>query len=276
MEVFIAVVGKLDYKIVGFAILFLLCWMGYSPLACRGTVVWSDDFNDGNYDGWTICENVALGEIWPYAGLNGSQWTVTNNYLQLDQEEKGVISYPSTIAYGTWSFDFKLNETLIHYGSEAEIAIISSDHYHTALTEGDWFSLERTHIWIRFDVSTTEEPHDFILSLNKRYGGDHTVIDWEIVPVSGWHHIDVTRNTTGWFSVYHNGSPIPIMEGQDTDIVTSELFAVWFEDWQMIDNIVVDDEVLPPTESVDWVLIGIIGASAVVIIAVLVIILKRR
>ena len=46
--------NRLDYKIVGLAILFLLCWMGCSPLACRGTQVWSDDFNDGNYDGWTM------------------------------------------------------------------------------------------------------------------------------------------------------------------------------------------------------------------------------
>ena len=61
MEVYFAMVGKQDYRIVGFAILFLLCWMGFSPLACRSAMVWSDDFNDGDYDGWTICENLALG-----------------------------------------------------------------------------------------------------------------------------------------------------------------------------------------------------------------------
>jgi hypothetical protein len=66
------------------------------------------------------------------------------------------------------------------------------------------------------------------------------------------------------------------MEGEETEIDTSELFWLWFEDWQMIDNIVVDDEILPPTEPPDWLTIGIIGASAVVIIAVLVIILRRR
>jgi rhodanese-related sulfurtransferase len=32
--------GKLDYKIVGLAVLFLFCWMGYSP---GSAVVWSDD-----------------------------------------------------------------------------------------------------------------------------------------------------------------------------------------------------------------------------------------
>jgi hypothetical protein len=241
MEVFIAVADKLDYKIVGLAIIFLLCWMGYSPIACRSTVVWSDDFNDANY------------------------------YLQLDQADWGIITHPSEVAYGTWSFDFNANESYI--GSTAGINIISTDHVHTALTEDDWSSPEQTAIWILFEVF----PEEALLTLNKRYDADITIIDYEVIPVEGWHHIVVTRNTTGWFEVFRND--VLIMEGGDTDITTSELFFVWFEDWQMIDNIVVDDEVLPIDGNggqIDWWLIAIIGASAVVIILVLVIILKRR
>ena len=264
-------VGKQDYRIVGFAILFLLCWMGFSPLACRSAMVWSDDFNDGDYDGWTICENLALGSKWPTAGYNGSQWSATNSYLQLDQEGWGVMTRPSNVAYGTWSFDFKFNETQIGYGSDAAVVIISSDDI---LTD-DWDDPEYFEIYIHFEVSTLEEPHNFTLFLKKYHDGDRTIIDsvWH-VPVAGWHHIDVTRNTTGWFSVYHNGSPI--MEGGDTDIDTSELFWLQFEEWQMIDNVVVSDTVDITPEPFDWLPIAIIGASAVVIIAVLVIILKRR
>jgi predicted amidohydrolase YtcJ len=53
--------------------------MGYCPLACRSAVIWSDDFNDGNYDGWTIYEN-------------SSNWSAANYYLQLDQDglENGI------------------------------------------------------------------------------------------------------------------------------------------------------------------------------------------
>jgi hypothetical protein len=246
--------------------------MGYCPLACEGAVVWSDDFNDGNYDGWTICENMDL-----YNGSYGfanSNWSAANNYLQVDHEDHGIITHPSSIAYGTWSFDFKANETQVGLGSSVEIVLISSDH---VLWTDDWGDPERTVIWIRFDVLTHEEPHNFTLRLSKMYGGNYTLIDSVFhVPVAGWLHFDVTRNTTGWFSVYLNDSPIPIMEGEDTDIDTSQLFWLWIEEWHMIDNIVVDDEVLPPQTPIDWVLIGIIGASAVVIIVVLVIILKRR
>ena len=36
-------VDRLDSKTVGIAVLILLCWMGYCPLACRSAMVWSDD-----------------------------------------------------------------------------------------------------------------------------------------------------------------------------------------------------------------------------------------
>ncbi|MHA1958565.1 MAG: hypothetical protein ACW968_16780 [Candidatus Thorarchaeota archaeon] len=81
------------------------------------------------------------------------------------------------------------------------------------------------------------------------------------------------------------------MQGEDTEYDSSELFALQFEQGQMIDNIVIDDEitVTPPTTTpttpptsptttpppFDWLPIGI-GVSAVVIVLVLVIILKRR
>ncbi len=263
-------VNRLEYKAVGLVIMFLLCWMGYSPIACRGTVVWSDDFNDGNYDGWTISNNTAL---WNGSyGFANSNWSATNNYLQLDHEETGLITHPSSVAYGTWSFDFKTPETQLGMGTWANIRFISSDH---VLWTDDWDDPEHNSILLRFDVWTHEEPYNYTIVLYKHNGDNYTIIDSGKVPAAGWQHFDVTRNTTGWISVYHNGSPIPIMEGEATEITTSELFWVWSEDEQMIDNVVVSDTVdFPPT--IDWLTIAIIGASAVVIVAVMVIILKRR
>ncbi|MHA1958364.1 MAG: hypothetical protein ACW968_15735, partial [Candidatus Thorarchaeota archaeon] len=81
------------------ALTVLLLSLIITPLSCRADIVWSDDFNDGNYDGWTICENPGL-------NYNSSNWSAANNYLQLDQEDWGTITHPSNIAYGTWSFDF--------------------------------------------------------------------------------------------------------------------------------------------------------------------------
>jgi len=224
--------------------------MGYSPLACEGTVVWSDDFNDGNYNGWTINENPALG--------TGSNWSAANHYLEFNQSGYGVISHPSSVVYGTWSFDVKPHES-----SFTEVPFISNNVSELA-DINDWVGY-----WINFAASAD----NIILSLRKNSGGVMAIVDSydTPIPISGWHHIEVTRTTAGLFSVSRNGSLI--MQGVDTEIDTSVMFAVYAENSQAIDNIVVDDQF---PISIDWVLIIEIAVLAVAIVVVLVIILKRR
>ena len=244
------------------------------PMLVSADVVWSDDFNDGNYDGWIICEN-------PGMGWDASNWSAASYYLQVDQEDWGSISRPSNIAYGTWSFDFKANETQITLGRGFAINFISNDINNvTNVVEDD----DMICYWLRCRAIVTSEDDKFELSLRKWYGGVDTALAQSAtrLSVADWHHIDMTRNTTGWFSVYHNGSLV--MQGVDTAMTTSELFVVSLTDWHMIDNVVVDDEIIPPPTTTpttttpppfDWLLIGV-GVSAVVIIVVLVIIIKRR
>jgi len=244
---------NLDYKIVGLEILFLLCWMGFSPLACSGAVVWSDDFNDGNHDGWTICRNPVYDSV--------SNWSATNGYLQLAGSDWGIISHPSNVAYGTWSLDFKFDEAQVVTRSWADIVFISSNL--------DGATDDLACYFLAFVVSMAAESYGLALRLGKAKDGVFTTMDSSetLLSVAGWHHIDVTRTTTGLFSVYNNGSLI--LQGTDTDIGTSELFSLWAGQG-LLDNVVVDDA--PP---IDWLPIGM-GASAVVIIAVVVIFLKRR
>ncbi len=250
--------------------MFVLC-ISVCTTTANATEVWSDDFNDGNYIGWTICNNMDL-----YNGSYGfanSNWSATNNYLQLDQEDLGIITHPSSVAYGTWSFDFKTPETQLGMGTLLKIYFISNDH---VLTTDDWDDPERTDIYIEFGVFTHEEPHNYTLILGKHYGGNETTIDTGKVPAASWLHFDVTRNTTGWISVYHNRSLDPIMEGEDTEIDTSEIFWLWFEERQMIDNIVIDNEVLNFASALPWELIAIGGGVAVVMIVFVIVIFRRR
>jgi hypothetical protein len=255
-----------------FVILNLLM-LAFIPVPVVADEVWSDDFTDGNYDGWTISDN---SRVYDGAyGWNGSDWTAANQYLQLDQEEWGIISYPSNVAYGTWSFDFKANETLSAHGALGNIEFISNNiHDLDDIDEGIAYL-------IQFNAPTGV---NFYISLRKYVGDVLTeYANTTPIPFAGWHHIDVTRNTTGGFSVYHNYSLI--IQEVDTEIDTSEMFWLWFERGQMIDNIVVNDEVIPITPPItttttapppiDLLLVGI-GVSAVVIIVVLVIFLKRR
>jgi len=224
--------------------------MGYSPLACEGAVVWSDDFNDGNYEGWTINENPAF--------ATGPNWTAANHYLEFNQSGFGVISHPSSVVNGMWSFDVKPHES-----SFTEVVFISNNITEQA-DMNDWVGY-----WIHFEASAD----NIILSLREKNGGPFTTVDsYETsIPIAGWHHIDVTKTEAGLFKVYHNGSLI--MQGVSTEIDTSVMFAVYAENSQAIDNIVVDDQ---PPPDIDWVLIIEIAVLAVVIIVVLVIFLKRR
>ncbi|MFX1484933.1 MAG: hypothetical protein ACFFCP_17280 [Promethearchaeota archaeon] len=241
--------AKPEYKIVGLAILFLLCWMGYSPLASRCAAGWSDDFNDGDYDGWTIFENE-------------SNWTATNNYLQIDQGSEGGISHPSTVAYGTWSFDVKADEDSF---DGFAVDFISNDVNEVGTDHWNCY-------WLSFGEAIQPEGKAAAISLRYyNYSTGAVTIDSaeDPIPLAGWLHIEVTRTTAGLFSVYHNGSLI--MQGAHTEMETSELFMFWGYHQEMFDNFIVSDA--PP---IDSMLIVIIGVSAVVIIAVVAIFLKRR
>ncbi len=86
----------------------------------------------------------------------------------VDQEGYWRITYPSTVAYGTWSFDFKVNETLVGVGFRTEAIFISSS---AVLTSDD------IGCSLRFDVLSYEEPYDFTVTLWKRYFENLTLLD---------------------------------------------------------------------------------------------------
>jgi hypothetical protein len=226
----------MDYKIFGLAIMFLLCWMGYSPLASRSTIVWSDDFSDAIYNEWTIVDRPMVNPL--------SNWTAADNCLQIDQDDSGTITHPSSVAYGTWSFDFKVNENEVRSGTGAAIAFISNDiHNMTSVVEpADWQCY-----WLRIrSYVKSEGGYGLSFQLRKWYDDfDATINASEThLSVTDWNHLAVTRNTTGFFSVYYNGTEV--MQGEGTEITTSELFVVSLNSWCMIDNVVVRDDVLPP------------------------------
>ncbi len=265
-------IKRRDYKIVGLTVSFLLCCIGYCPLTVSSAEVWSDDFNDGNYDGWTICNNTAFNPP--------SNWSAVNNYLQIEQDDHGTIYRTSSVAYGTWSFDFKANETQVESGTAASVSFIGQKDINNvtqvAVIE------DACGYWLRFRIVSVTEGHSIELSLRKWIDGLDHVIDSSATKMSvgDWHNIAVTRNTTGGFSVYQDR--LLTMQGIDTEMTTCDRFTFSTNSWHMFDNVVVYDEplIITPTtttstETLDWLLIGT-GITAVVLVVVLVIILKRR
>jgi hypothetical protein len=252
----------------------------------NAAVIWEDDFDDGTYaPEWTICDNLTSEGFYNGAfGWNGSTWSATNNYLEkVGHDEWGVISQPSNKAYGRWSFDFKTNGSTIFF--------ISNNYY-----DFDDFEADLNSYYITFDVDTYYDT--FSITLAKGLNDTRTILGTHYqVPVADWHHLDVTRNTTGYFSVYLDRSQNPIIEEEDTDIDTSEMFWLWYYQGEMIDNIVVDDDwnytittttttttatstsptttpTTPPP--LPWDLIAIGGGVAVLVIVLVVVFSRRR
>ncbi len=93
-------------------LVILLCVTLFTAFPCKAETVWSDDFNDGNYDGWTV--------------LNGT-FIVEDGVLKTGPENFNVIqctSYgPST---GTWSFDLLANGWTVVYfvGNSQQVLVI--------------------------------------------------------------------------------------------------------------------------------------------------------
>ena len=74
--------------------LFVYCLLAL-PLVSKGTVIWADNFNDGNYNGWAVY---------------GGQFIVSSGILQITGTEDGMIYRNSTVAVGTWSWDMLDND----------------------------------------------------------------------------------------------------------------------------------------------------------------------
>lgn len=264
-------------KIMG----LLVCLVFASFPHSEAVVDWSDDFNDGNYDGWTVEEGdwdastgVLIGYVPPW---------VTK------------IWCPSTQVEGTWSFDHynvadpppdKTFTYDVHFMANGSAASPGCN------ISGYGFRIKELSVYlIRWD---SYKP--VILRVNIVEGIRHN-----------WNHYDITRNsTTGEMNVFVNGTHV--LQATDTTYNYSEKFMIHLEarwtlnHYDAIDNIAVDDEIIPevehttttttepdtptPTETptepnpiepltLDPMILAI-GGGAICILAVVVVIIKRK
>jgi hypothetical protein len=73
---------------------FLLLSLAFLPLHASAAIVWSDDFDDGNYDGWTVIQQT-------YEVIDGVLVSTQ------DIRQCALIHHDSVIDYGngTWTID---------------------------------------------------------------------------------------------------------------------------------------------------------------------------
>ena len=178
----------------------------------KGAVVWSDDFNDGDYVGWNIVYGV---------------FSANENMLQ-SQVAQSCINHPSSVIVGTWSFDFLFSGQL---SSGANIGFACEEVVLYPIT-GYVLKVGRS----AFELVVWNQSYDWIIG--SFYPPHHIV---------GHQHIEVTRDTTGLFRVYINNSLC--IEAVDTTISTSNYFHFFCGPNEALDNISVSDtiDVTPTT-----------------------------
>ncbi|UCE09288.1 MAG: hypothetical protein JSW61_09945 [Candidatus Thorarchaeota archaeon] len=245
----------------------LMSTIGTMPVSAD--VVWSDNFNDGDYDGWTIY-GYNFTDV-PFPVPSYGNFSAADNNLKATGPVYNYAARPSTVAYGTWSFSLDVVDTPMGY----LVIFFVVSNFSQFLTGITGYSLI-----VHMDGDFNLKRHDGMPPIptigSYEYPGD----------LSGLQEIDVTRNESGLFRVFINGTLR--IEVEDSTYTTSEDFCFAAESGPAIDDVVLSDTVdIEPTTTTTTttgtdanglpleLIVVVIGGAAVVVILV-VVLLRRR
>lgn len=222
-------------SIVGLA--FVLLIFSTSSLSVgANSIVWEDNFDDQNYNGWTV--------------VQGS-FTAQNDQLEgATVGELNRIFCNSTVASGTWSFD--VYHADVYYCPYVWFIVNTLD---SSLLPRDGYLLhispyDGVEIWIDNGVESEN------LGSYMPPGGIK----------EKWLHFDITRDPNGHMCLYVNSQLG--LEIDNTNFNTSLYFYFNCYDRHAIDNIIVYDEVLQifPPPQIGFPELGLLIAFIVIIV----------
>ncbi len=244
-------------------------------------IVWSDNFDDGNYDGWTVEDGA---------------YSVTDGALtsEATTDPYDIIWYPSTTVVGTWNFSFMYD---FDASQAVYLIMFMSVNQTISINYQAGYGIE-----ISDDVAV--DPSIRLIKQDGHWLGISTLV----MPLvfedlqDTWTDFAVSRNSTGGLNVWINGTHT--WEVVDSDHDTSEMFVYYTYTATTgvqgghLDNIVVDDVPISPyvpttpeptetttpsetptgpgtPEPIDPMLLAIAGVGVVLVILA-VVCLKRR
>ena len=267
----------------------------YTSLPVSAAVVWSDDFDDGNYDGWTIKGLYApYGEEWTY--YPDGEAEIVNNELRFTAQQifrnATFTVHESSVAYGNWSIDVKVRP-IYNSSNHTHITFIDprpvEDVPKYDATDSGYDLFIYSAPWT-IEVPEPWQPADDMAPaflLRKHGGGGLILGSYSVDEINGTYHIEITRDETGRFKVYINGTLR--IEAVNTLWRTSQSFHVNSESGIGYDNVIVRDDVIPTDETtttsdpsttppgeIPGELLVILIVAPVAIVIVLVVFAKRR
>lgn len=169
-------------------------------------VVWSDDFSNKSLDGWTQCGS--------FTAEDGTLKAVDSPTCEHGMH---LATHPSTVAYGTWSFDAYISSAL----TPRMVVMFISDFAPTMPPPPD----HEIHVYMLELLEHDKTVLNLIKLTGK--GENQTPINLDSYratrDLSGRLHIDITRDSSGRFRVYLNRKMV--MDVVDTSITASQNLA---------------------------------------------------
>jgi hypothetical protein len=235
----------------------------HSPI-CLAQTDWSDNFDDGDYDGWTV--------------LNGS-FSASAQSLQATDvgptTNWNLISHDSETTRGFWSFNLYGNTSTTRSLDIVEVYFLCDE-----LTEAMHFSFYATSttvplngygFYIRIQAYDIRHPG---IHFYKFVDGYRDTLEYvEPLNTDGWYHYNITRDVNGEFNVYVNDTLR--LTVTDNAFTVSNTFAIFSFDNHRIDDIIVSGSTDPPPPQIPGFPAVVIGIGLCVGLGVGILIRRR-
>ncbi|MHA2302738.1 MAG: hypothetical protein ACXACD_17465 [Candidatus Thorarchaeota archaeon] len=224
----------------------------------NATVIWEDDFDDENLDGWTIFGWESMDSPVKIEG----NFSAASGMLTALDDDLNVARHDSNVTVGTWSFDM--------FVPDDDYGFIRVEF----MSNGASLGAHGNMSWIAVSAWFYGTAPLFYLLYG--LGSSKTLLKTINRPLQGWHHIEASRNDDGRFLVYFNGT----LEANVTStLVTSSTYLQVLCNnvtGAAIDNLVVEVETPTPSLPPDIITYVIVGGVAAVVIVVAIVFLRRR
>jgi len=241
------------------AIMCVLC-ISVCTTTANAKVIWEDDFSDPNLPGWTI-------DGYIYTGLGDDPDPVEGNFSAADgtlkalDDDCNIARHESDTSIGTWSFDMFVPDDDDSVGN-IYVEFLSNGSSFIEFGNASFLAVGAYLSWGDFVVWSI-------------VGSGWTVIERiDVDPLEGWHHIDVSRNSSGYFEVYFNEE---LRANFTSLLVTSSTYLEFLCNGvtgAAIDNLVVSDDITDGGFDPVPIVIAVVAAGVVIIAAV--VFIRRR
>ncbi len=196
--------------------------------ALLSSEVWSDDFENATK---TLSEWAIDGFYFDDEFPDTRNVTLSDGLLYSNGTGVNILTHNSTTAIGTWSLDVFLEDS----DFTRIVIVFMSPHWEDYINSLEGYA---------FSVYSYGATHNFGLGYYVQDMAGAYIEAIDIVPfnrLSGWLHIDITRQSDSNLYVYLNGTLT--LHGIDTHVSSSEFFRLTTYTYSIFDNITISDTI---------------------------------